>query len=59
MLGSKEDNMIREDFEKEYEEIAKETGGKVRIFETGGHPAIYSNAEKAAEEVRRFLLEDD
>ncbi|QNM06321.1 alpha/beta fold hydrolase [Qiania dongpingensis] len=59
LLGSREDNMIRKDFEKEYEEIAKETGAKIRIFETGGHPAIYSNAEKAAEEIRRFMLEDN
>ena len=50
--------MTRENLQKEYEEIAVETRGQVCLFPEGGHPAMYSNAEEAAEAICRFLKED-
>ena len=48
-MGSLEDTMTRNDLRQEYEAAAAETGGKVCLFARGGHPALYSNAEAAAE----------
>ena len=49
LMGSLEDTMTRDDLRQEYEAAAAETGGKVCLFARGGHPALYSNAEAAAE----------
>lgn len=55
LMGSEKDDMCRPDFQKEYEGIAKETGAGIELFPEGIHPAILSNAEQAAERIRRFL----
>ncbi len=55
LIGSVEDEMIRPDFQVEYEAIARETGAETCMFSQGDHPAILSNAEQAAETIRRFL----
>lgn len=55
LMGSLEDTMTRNDLRQEYEAAAAETGGKVCLFARGGHPALYSNAEAAAEEICRFF----
>ena len=49
-MGSREDTMVREDLADEYRKMADIVGhGVVHLFDTGGHPAILSNAEAAAE----------
>lgn len=58
LLGSLEDEMTRSDLQKEYEEIAKETGAMIHMFSNGGHPAILSNAEEAAKIIHQFLKKD-
>lgn len=55
LTGSEEDDMSRADFREEYIAIAGETGAEISIFPKGAHPAILSNAEQAAKEIRRFL----
>lgn len=59
LIGSKEDEMVRKDFQVEYETIAGLTGAEIYIFESGFHPAIVSNGEQAAEEIRLFLNCED
>ena len=56
LLGSREDPMCRRDLAEEYAAMAAELPcASVRLFPAGGHPAILTRAEEAAEEVRRFL----
>lgn len=55
LMGSEEDEMSRRDFKEEYCAIAKETGAGICVFSGGRHPAILSNAERAAEVIREFL----
>lgn len=55
LLGSAGDEMLRTDFQEEYRGIAEETGAAVTVFPTGNHPAILSNAERAADIICRFL----
>lgn len=56
LLGSKGDTMVRKDLYEEYIEIAKQVPcAKICMFEEGSHPAILSNAERAAEEIKEFL----
>lgn len=55
LMGSAEDEMSRTDFQEEYQIIAGETGAQMYVFPKGNHPAILSNAEKAAEVIDRFL----
>ena len=47
--------MCRKDFLEEYDAIAKETGAQIQVFPIGNHPALLSNAERAAEAIGRFL----
>ena len=48
--------MCREDLELEYKEMAALiTYAEIQMFEQGGHPAIASNAGKAAEIIRDFI----
>lgn len=55
-LGSKEDEMCRKDMLKEYMEMKKlVANGRIHMFDTGGHPAILTNAKKAAEIILSFL----
>ena len=57
LMGSKADEMCRENLEQEYKAMADLIPNAViHIFEYGGHPAIVTNAEKAAEVIRNFIL---
>lgn len=58
LMGSKEDDMIRKDFLAEYQAIMGLTGAKICVYDTGFHPAIVSNAEQAAVEIKLFLVAD-
>ncbi len=56
-IGSKEDEMCRKNLEQEYREMAALIpNAEIHIFEHGGHPAIATNAEKAAEIISKFVL---
>ena len=55
LMGSEGDEMSRADFQEEYCVIAEETGAEIYMFSEGAHPAILSNAEKAAEVIGKFL----
>lgn len=55
LMGSQEDKMCRADIREEYLAIAAETNAKIKLFTTGGHPALLSNAEQAAEAICSFL----
>lgn len=55
-LGSREDEMCRENLEQEYKEMAASIPeASVYMFPHGGHPAIASNAEEAAGVIETFL----
>lgn len=57
-MGSREDEMCRKDMEQEYQAMAALIPeASVQMFDHGGHPAIASNAEQAAQAIRRWLLE--
>lgn len=59
MIGTKEDDLIHMDIEKEYFEIASIVDNvEIFMFDTGGHPAILSNAEKSAIIIHEFLLKN-
>ncbi len=54
--GSREDEMCRENLEQEYRKMAAFIpDASIRIFEHGGHPAIATNAEEAAEIICDFI----
>lgn len=55
-MGSAGDEMVRPDLLDEYEAISRETEAEICMFPEGGHPAVFSNAEQAAEVIRKFLL---
>lgn len=55
LMGSRGDTMVREDLQEEYEAIRELTGARICIFESGGHPAIGTNGEQAAEVIKRFI----
>ncbi len=58
-MGSKADEMCRGNLEQEYKEMADLIPNAViQIFEHGGHPAIATNAEKAAEVICNFILRE-
>lgn len=59
LMGSVGDEMVRADIQDEYEAISRETGAEICMFSDGGHPAILSNAEQAAETIRNFLSRAD
>ena len=51
--------MCRSDLEQEYREMARLIpNAAVHIFERGGHPAILSNAEEAAEAITEFIADN-
>ncbi|HIW58052.1 MAG TPA: alpha/beta hydrolase [Firmicutes bacterium] len=59
LMGGKEDEMCRTDLEQEYREMARLIpNAAVHIFERGGHPAILSNAEEAAEAITEFIADN-
>lgn len=59
LMGSAGDEMVRPDILDEYEAISGKTGAEICMFSGGGHPAILSNAEQAAEVIRKFLSRTD
>lgn len=59
LMGSVGDEMVRPDILDEYEAICGKTGAEICMFSGGGHPTILSNAEQAAEAIRKFLSGDD
>ena len=59
LMGSAGDEMVRTDIRDEYEAISGKTGAEICMFSSGGHSAIYSNAERAAEAIRQFLNRAD
>lgn len=58
LMGSVGDEMVRLDILDEYEAICRKTV-EICMFSGGGHPAILSNAEQAAEAIRKFLSRAD
>ena len=57
-LGSRQDEMCREDLEQEYQEMASlipNQAAAVHLFEWGGHPAVMTHAEEAAAVICGFL----
>lgn len=57
-LGSRQDEMCREDLEQEYREMASlipNQAAAVHLFERGGHPAVMTHAEEAAAVICGFL----
>lgn len=55
-IGSLQDDMCRKDMLEEYMEMKKLVKhGNIHTFDTGGHPAIATNAEKFADIVFAFL----
>lgn len=59
LMGSVGDEMVRPDIRDEYEAISEKTGAEICMFSDGGHPSIFSNAEQAAEAIRKFLSRTD
>ena len=56
LMGSSADEMCRDDLEQEYKEMAQLIpNAEISMFEHGGHPAVASNAEKAAGIITRFI----
>lgn len=55
-IGSLQDDMCRKDMLEEYVEMKKLVKhGNIHTLDTGGHPAIATNAEKFADIVLAFL----
>lgn len=54
--GSMEDDMCRKDLADEYREMNRLVpDGRIHLFEKGGHPAVFSNAEACARLVLDFM----
>mgnify|MGYP001624706192 FL=1 len=57
-MGSKEDESCRSNIEEEYREMASMLSqSSVYLFPSGGHPCLFSNAEKAADIVYNFICQ--
>ena len=55
--GSLEDQSCRDDIEEEYKAMASMVSqGSVYLFPRGGHPSLFSNAEKTAAMIVHFIL---
>ena len=58
LMGSREDTMCRKDLAEEYGQMKEEVPDcRVHMFQTGGHPAIGTNAECAAKVITEFINE--
>ena len=58
LMGSREDTMCRKDLAEEYGQMKEEVSDcRVHMFQTGGHPAIGTNAECAAKVIADFINE--
>ena len=57
-MGSREDESCRYNIEEEYREMASLCPqASVFLFPSGGHPALFSNAEEAAAQIKKFINE--
>ena len=57
-MGSKEDESCRSNIEEEYREMASMLSqSSVYLFPSGGHPSLFSNAEKTADIVYNFICQ--
>ena len=55
-MGSLEDKMCRQDLAEEYTEMNQLVQhGTICVFKTGGHPAVMTNAERAAKVITEYL----
>lgn len=55
-IGSLEDEMCRKDIVEEYREMNQLVQhGTIHIFQTGGHPAVITNAELSAKLITEYL----
>ena len=56
LMGSRKDTMVRKDLADEYRAMADTVKhGAIHLFDTGGHPAILSNAEAASKVIGQFV----
>ena len=59
-VGSKEDESCRSNLEEEYREMASMLSqSSVYLFPSGGHPSLFSNAEKTADIVYNFIFQQE
>ena len=55
-MGSLEDDMCRKNLREEYAEMSEQiSNAKIYLFQSGGHPAIATNAELSAKVVIDFI----
>mgnify|MGYP000871999808 FL=1 len=55
-MGSREDESCRNNMEEEYREMASMLSqSSVYLFPKGGHPSLFSNAEEAAMQIKKFI----
>lgn len=55
-MGSREDESCRNNIEEEYREMASMLSqSSIYLFQNGGHPSLFSNAEKAATLIKNFI----
>ena len=55
-MGSREDESCRNNIEEEYIEMASMLSqSSVYLFQNGGHPSLFSNAEEAATLIKNFI----
>ena len=59
-MGSRRDEMCRKNLEEEYQQMAAHIlRATIQMFEHGGHPAILTNAEQAAEVICTFMMQSN
>lgn len=57
LIGSKEDEMCREDFEEEYHSIASLVkSAEIQLFEVGNHPLILSMAMEISALIKKYIF---
>ncbi|MGF0008430.1 alpha/beta fold hydrolase [Eubacteriales bacterium SGI.150] len=58
LMGSKEDQMVRNNLYQEYQSLQTLIkNASIHMFEHGNHPAIFSNAEEAANIIVNFVIQ--
>lgn len=59
-IGSKADESCRSNIEEEYREMASMLSqSSVYLFPSGGHPSLFSNAEKTADIIYNFIFQQE
>ncbi|TDW16529.1 hypothetical protein EDD63_12211 [Breznakia blatticola] len=60
MIGSKDDEMCRDDIEDEYNELSKIVhDATIEMFDNGNHLLILSRAIEVADSIKRFIHTND